>query len=63
MKTFKAITKTASIDPFVDWYEGETEADARAVWSEDCHRCGLPMDRTTVEFVECDPVTLKPCAR
>lgn len=59
-KLFKVTTKVAGkTEPMVDWYDGEL-AEARANWDEDCHRYGLPTDKVTVEFVECDPETLKP---
>ena len=63
MKLFKATTKTVSTvtaSEFADWYDADTLEDARAMWSEDCHRYGLLMDKTSVEFVECNPETLKP---
>ena len=47
-------------EPMVDWYEGESLDRAKVCWDEDCHRYGLPMDKLTVEFAECDPGTLKP---
>ena len=60
-KIFKATTKVEGVkEPMVDWYDGETEAAAREVWDEDCHRYGIPMNKTTVVFVEFDPETLKP---
>jgi hypothetical protein len=52
MKQFKSITTVQGAK--------EPEAEAREVWAEDCHRYGLPMDKTTVQFIECDPATLKP---
>lgn len=45
---------------FTDWYEANSEAEARELWDEDCHRYGLPMDKTTVVFAECDQKTFKP---
>ena len=61
MKLFKTITKVEGHqEPYVDWYEGNTESEARKCWDEDCHRYCLPMDKVTVHFVECDPTTLKP---
>ena len=39
-------------EPLVDWYYGKTEAEARADFDEDCHRYGLPMDKTTVSVRE-----------
>jgi len=60
-KLFKSITKVAGkIEPMVDWYNGETLDECRADWDEDCHHYGLPMDKVTVEFIECDQKTLKP---
>ncbi len=44
----------------VDWYEGVNEEQARADWDEDCHRYGLPMDRVSAVFTECDPATHEP---
>lgn len=44
---------------FVDWYEADTQDQARELWAEDCHRYGLPTD-SEATWVECDPITLKP---
>lgn len=61
MKLFRFTTTIAGRrEPFVDWYEGATEAYAKADWDEDCHRYGLPLNQVTVTIVECDPQTLKP---
>lgn len=65
MKLFRATTTVKGHmdgEPYVDWYEAETLEQARELWDEDCHRYQLPMDKVTVEFVECDPVTLVPVA-
>ncbi len=60
-RLFKTISKVqGQHEPLVDWYYGATEAEARAAWDEDFRRYSLPMDKTTVEFIECDPVTMKP---
>lgn len=45
----------------VDWYYGETEAEARADFDEDCHRYGLPMDKTTVSVREATEAEAKVC--
>jgi hypothetical protein len=34
-------------EPFVDWYNAESEAEALDAWLEDCHRYGLPLAKTT----------------
>lgn len=66
MKLFKFTTKVAdgiqrpTASEFVDWYDGETEAEAREVYNEDLHRYGLPIDKCTTTVVECDRETLKP---
>lgn len=63
LKFFRSTTKVEGMaEPMVDWYEGGTEAEARAAWDEDCHRYGVPMDKASVVFVECDRETLKPIA-
>jgi hypothetical protein len=60
-KLFKSTTTVQGRkEPMVDWYNCDTEAKARAIWDEDCHRYGIPMDKASVVFVECDPETLKP---
>lgn len=60
-KLFKAVTKVSfPKSEFSDWYNADSESTARALWDEDCHRYGLPMDKTTVVFVECNPATLEP---
>lgn len=60
-KLFRSTTTVVGTnEPMVDWYECETEAQARAAWGDDCRRYGLPMETTTVAFDECDPETLKP---
>lgn len=35
-------------EPMIDWYEAPTEAAARALFDEDCHRYGVPKAKTTV---------------
>jgi hypothetical protein len=50
MHTYKAITRVPHItEPFVDWYEAETEEQARAMWETDRETYGLPAD-ATVKF-------------
>ena len=64
MKMFQAKTKTiagaSTATEFSDYYEADTEAQARQLWDEDCHRYGLPMDKTTVTITEVNTETLKP---
>ena len=60
-RLFKATTTvTGHREPFVDWFTVESEAEARRQWSIECERNGLPAEKTTATFVECDPQTLKP---
>jgi hypothetical protein len=50
MNQYKAITRVPHInEPFVDWYEAETEEQARAMWSCDRETYGLPAD-ASVKF-------------
>jgi hypothetical protein len=50
MNQYKATTRVPRInEPFVDWYEAETEEQARAMWSCDRETCGLPED-ASVKF-------------
>jgi hypothetical protein len=45
MNQYKATTRVPHIsEPFVDWYEAETEEQARAMWSCDRETYGLPAD-------------------
>ena len=45
MNQYKATTRVSHIsDPFVDWYEAETEEQARAMWESDRETFGLPTD-------------------
>lgn len=39
---------TGMSEPMVDWYEAETEDAARKLFDEDCHRYGLPKEKTAV---------------
>lgn len=45
---------------FADWYECETEAQARELYAEDMHRCGLPESGITTIVTQMNPETLKP---
>jgi hypothetical protein len=50
MNQYKATTHVPHInEPFVDWYEAETEEQARAMWSCDRETYGLPED-ASVKF-------------
>jgi hypothetical protein len=50
MNTYKAITSVPHItEPFVDWYDAETEEQARAMWESDRETYGLPVD-ASVKF-------------
>lgn len=50
MNTYKAITRVPHIsEPFVDWYDAETEEQALAMWESDREIYGLP-DTATVKF-------------
>jgi len=50
MKQYKAITHVPHIpEPFVDWYEAETEGQARTMWESDRETFGLPAD-ASVKF-------------
>jgi hypothetical protein len=45
MNQYKAITRVPHInEPFVDWYEAETEEQAYFLWSCDSETYGLPDD-------------------
>jgi len=45
MNQYKAITRVPHItEPFIDWYEAETEEQARAMWESDNELYGLPAD-------------------
>jgi hypothetical protein len=52
VKLFKAVTTVSGPvkEPFVDWYEGETLAQACVYWEEDCHRYGTPLEACAVTF-------------
>lgn len=66
MKLFRANTKVATSTKtydFTDWFEAETLEQAKSLCDAEAKDCGVPMDdRRTVDFVECDPKTLKPIA-
>lgn len=50
MNTYKAITRVPHIsEPFVDWYEAETEEQAYIKWLSDRDAFGLP-DTASVKF-------------
>jgi hypothetical protein len=50
MNQYKATTRVPYInEPFVDWYEAETEDHARAMWEHDREAHGLPVD-ASVKF-------------
>ena len=50
MSQYKATTRVPHIsEPFVDWYEAETEDQARAMWEIDREDFGLPVD-ASVKF-------------
>jgi hypothetical protein len=50
MNQYKATTHVPHInEPFVDWYEAETEEQARTMWSCDRETYGLPVD-ASVKF-------------
>ena len=50
MNQYKATTHVTHIsEPFVDWYEAETEEQARAMWESDRETYGLPVD-ASVKF-------------
>jgi hypothetical protein len=45
MNQYKATTRVPHInEPFVDWYEAETEEQARTMWEIDREDFGLPAD-------------------
>ena len=45
MNQYKATTRVPHInEPFVDWYEAETEEQARTMWESDLQAYGLPED-------------------
>ena len=50
MNQYKATTRVPHIsEPFVDWYDAETEEQARAIWESDRETYGLPED-ASVKF-------------
>jgi hypothetical protein len=50
MSQYKATTSVPHIsEPFVDWYDAETEEQAYFLWSCDCETYGLPVD-ASVKF-------------
>jgi hypothetical protein len=50
MNQYKATTRVPYInEPFVDWYDAETEEQARAMWAADRETYGLPVD-ASVKF-------------
>jgi hypothetical protein len=61
-KLFRATTKIEGTkEPFVDWFEAATLDAAKVLHDAEAKECGVPMDaRRTVEYVECNPETLKP---
>jgi hypothetical protein len=54
MKQYKATTRIPHInEPFVDWYEAETEEQARIMWEIDREEFGLPVDASVkFEYIE-----------
>jgi hypothetical protein len=45
MKQYKATTRVPHInEPFIDWYDAETEEQARTMWESDRQAYGLPED-------------------
>jgi hypothetical protein len=45
MNHYKATTRVPHIsEPFVDWYDAETEEQARTMWESDRETYGLPAD-------------------
>lgn len=63
MKLFRATTTIKGVrEPLVDWFESEggSEGDLRQQWCRECQRCGVPVAKATVAFVECDPQSMKP---
>jgi hypothetical protein len=45
MNQYKATTRVPHInEPFVDWYDAETEEQARTMWESDRQAYGLPAD-------------------
>lgn len=45
MPTYKAITRVNHLnESFVDWYDAETEEQARTMWESDRETYGLPAD-------------------
>lgn len=53
LKWFRFETRVQGLnEPFVDWYEGETEDAAREYWDEDMHRYQIPIEKTTVTIRE-----------
>lgn len=67
LKLWRAKTKTvvglAVPADYTDWYHAQTQDEARELWLEDSHRYGVPLEKTTVELVECDEQTLKPIGK
>lgn len=60
-KFFRATTKIEGMsEQFVDWYNAYDEAEARADWEKEGRANGVPIEKATVEFVECDRKTLQP---
>jgi hypothetical protein len=50
MNQYKATTRVPHInEPFIDWYEAETEDHARTMWESDRQAYGLPED-ASVKF-------------
>lgn len=61
MKLFRITTKVeGSREPFVDWFEAESEGHALMKWAREAQSSGVPLHKATKEVVECDPQSLKP---
>lgn len=53
LKTYRVDTEVSNYtghlrtpSTFTDWYDAHSEAEALETWEENCHRYGLPMDKT-----------------
>jgi hypothetical protein len=61
MKLFKTITTVQGTrESFVDWIETDDASKLRAEWESQCAECGVPIAKASVQFIECNPSTLKP---
>lgn len=61
MKLFRATTTVEDTKgTFVDWFRANNQEEARAGWETEAKACGVPVEKATVEFTECDTETLKP---